>query len=155
MRSLATRASQTEIPPSLGDAVAVTQAAGFDLVIIETAGIGQGDSSIVDLVDISIYVMTSEFGAASQLEKIDMLDFADLVVVNKFEKQGSEDAVREVRKQVQRNRNAYEQPPETMPVFGTIAAKFNDDGVTALYCTLLDALREKTGNGWGKQSAQT
>ena len=129
MRSLATRASLTEIPPSLADAVAVTQAAGFGLVIIETAGIGQGDSSIVDLVDLSIYVMTSEFGAASQLEKIDMLDFADLVVVNKFEKLGSEDAVREVRKQVQRNRNAFEQPAEAMPVFGTIAAKFNDDGV--------------------------
>ena len=148
MRSLATRASQVEIPPCLADAVAVTQAAGFDLVIVETAGIGQGDSSIVDLVDLSIYVMTSEFGAASQLEKIDMLDFADLVVVNKFEKRGSEDAVREVRKQVQRNRNAFEQPPEAMPVFGTIAAKFNDDGVTALYCALLDALKNKTGSAW-------
>jgi methylmalonyl-CoA mutase len=148
MRSLATRASLTEIPPALGDAVAVAQAAGFDLIITETAGIGQGDSSIVDLVDLSIYVMTSEFGAASQLEKIDMLDFADLVAVNKYEKRGSEDAVREVRKQVQRNRNAFEQPPEEMPVFGTIAAKFNDDGVTALYIALLEALQEKTGQAW-------
>jgi methylmalonyl-CoA mutase len=92
-----------------------------------------------------MYVMTSEFGAASQLEKIDMLDFADLVVVNKFEKRGGEDAVRDVRKQVQRNRNAFDQPPEDMPVFGTIASKFNDDGVTALYHALLDAMQEKTG----------
>jgi isobutyryl-CoA mutase len=125
--------------------LAVAKAAGFDLVIVETAGIGQGDSSIVDLVDVSLYVMTSEFGAASQLEKIDMLDFADLVVVNKFEKRGGEDAVRDVRKQVQRNRVAFDQPPEAMPVFGTIAAKFNDDGVTALYHALLDTIAAKTG----------
>jgi methylmalonyl-CoA mutase len=92
-----------------------------------------------------MYVMTSEFGAASQLEKIDMLDFADLVVVNKFEKRGGEDAVRDVRKQVQRNRNAFDRPPEDMPVFGTIASKFNDDGVTALYHALLDTIKEKTG----------
>ena len=145
MRSLATRQAQTEIPPSLSDAVAVAKAAGFDLLIVETAGIGQGDSSIVDLVDVSMYVMTSEFGAASQLEKIDMLDFADLVVINKFEKRGGEDAVRDVRKQVQRNRVAFEKPPEQMPVFGTIAAKFNDDGVTALYHALLDTIASKTG----------
>jgi methylmalonyl-CoA mutase len=148
MRSLATRASHTEIPASLTDAVAVVRAAGFDLIIVETAGIGQGDSSIVDLVDLSIYVMTSEFGAASQLEKIDMLDFADLVAVNKFEKRGSEDAVRDVRKQVQRNRVAFDRPAESMPVYGTIAAKFNDDGVTALYHGLLARLREKTGQPW-------
>ncbi|MBR9981124.1 MAG: methylmalonyl-CoA mutase, partial [Desulfatitalea sp.] len=111
----------------------------------ETAGIGQGDSSIVDIVDLSVYVMTSEFGAASQLEKIDMLDFADLVVINKFEKRGGEDAVRDVRKQVQRNRVAFEQPPEKMPVFGTIAARFNDDGVTALYHALLETIAAKTG----------
>ena len=145
MRSLATRQTQAEIPESLPDAVTVAKAAGFDLVIVETAGIGQGDSSIVDLVDVSLYVMTSEFGAASQLEKIDMLDFADLVVVNKFEKRGGEDAVRDVRKQVQRNRVAFDQPPEAMPVFGTIAAKFNDDGVTALYHALLDTIAAKTG----------
>jgi methylmalonyl-CoA mutase len=148
MRSLATRSAQTEIPTSLVDAVAVTQAAGFDVIIVETAGIGQGDSRIVDLVDLSIYVMTSEFGAATQLEKIDMLDFADLVAVNKFEKRGSEDALRDVRKQVQRNRNAFGQPPEAMPVFGTIAAKFNDDGVTALYHALLDKIRQKTNAPW-------
>jgi methylmalonyl-CoA mutase len=145
MRSLATRGSQTEIPAALTECVQVAKAAGFDLVIAETAGIGQGDSQIADMVDVSIYVMTSEFGAASQLEKIDMLDFADLVVINKFEKRGSEDAVRDVRKQVQRNRNAWDRAPEDMPVFGTIASKFNDDGVTALYHALLDTIAEKTG----------
>ena len=145
MRSLATRQSLTEIPEALADVIHVVKAAGFDLVIAETAGIGQGDSSIVDLTDISIYVMTSEFGAASQLEKIDMLDFADLVVVNKFEKRGGEDAVRDVRKQVQRNRNLWESSPEEMPVFGTIASKFNDDGVTALYHAVIAAVKEKTG----------
>ncbi|MFZ1202394.1 MAG: methylmalonyl-CoA mutase family protein, partial [Desulfobacterales bacterium] len=145
MRSLATRSSQTEIPAALAECVLVAKAAGFDLVIAETAGIGQGDSRITDMVDVSIYVMTSEFGAASQLEKIDMLDFADLVVVNKFEKRGGEDAVRDVRKQVQRNRNAWDKTPEEMPVFGTIASRFNDDGVTALYQALLDTIAEKTG----------
>ncbi|UCH21473.1 MAG: methylmalonyl-CoA mutase family protein, partial [Deltaproteobacteria bacterium] len=145
MRSLATRRSQTEIPEALTEGIEVAKAAGFDLIIAETAGIGQGDSKIVDLVDVSMYVMTSEFGAASQLEKIDMLDFADLVVVNKYEKRGSEDAVRDVRKQVQRNRNAWEQAPEEMPVFGTIASKFNDDGITSLYHAILDKIAEKTG----------
>ncbi|MCF8081027.1 MAG: methylmalonyl-CoA mutase family protein [Desulfobacterales bacterium] len=145
MRSLATRKSRTELPMVLSEALHVARAAGFDLVIAETAGIGQGDSSIVDFVDVSMYVMTSEFGAASQLEKIDMLDFADLIVVNKFEKRGGEDAVRDVRKQVQRNRNAFDKPAEEMPVFGTIASKFNDDGVTALYQAMLDTVAEKTG----------
>jgi methylmalonyl-CoA mutase len=145
MRSLATRRSQSEIPSGLEDVIAVGRAAGFDAIIVETAGIGQGDSRIVDLVDLSIYVMTSEFGAASQLEKIDMLDFADLVVVNKFEKRGSDDAVQDVRKQVQRNRNAFEQPVQAMPVFGTIAAKFNDDGVTALYHAILKGIQNKSG----------
>ena len=148
MRSLATRQSQTEIPTSLPDILNAAKAAAFDLIIIETAGIGQGDSSIIDLVNLSVYVMTSEFGAASQLEKIDMLDFADLVVVNKFEKRGSEDAVRDVRKQVQRNRDALDQDLEDMPVFGTIASKFNDDGVTAFYQTLLDNLKKKTGKAF-------
>jgi isobutyryl-CoA mutase len=145
MRSLATRRSHTEIPVSMPDCINVAKAAGFDLVIVETAGIGQGDSHIIDLVDVSIYVMTAEFGAASQLEKIDMLDFAEIVVVNKYEKRGGEDAVRDVRKQVQRNRNDWEKPAEEMPVFGTIASKFNDDGVTAFYHTVLDAIAEKTG----------
>jgi len=145
LRSLATRKSQTEIPAVLGEAVETVKAAGFDLIIAETAGIGQGDSSIIDLVDISIYVMTSEFGAASQLEKIDMLDFADLIVINKFEKRGAEDAVRDVRKQVQRNRKAWDQAPADMPVFGTISSKFNDDGVTALYHAIFDTIAKKTG----------
>ena len=145
LRSLATRRSQTELPAVLTEAIEVTQAAGYDLIVAETAGIGQGDSSITDLVDLSIYVMTSEFGAATQLEKIDMLDFADLVVINKFEKRGGEDAVRDVRKQVQRNQKLWDMDPAEMPVFGTIAAKFNDDGVTALYHVIIDKVAEKTG----------
>ena len=145
MRSIATRRSNTEIPDALPEAIEVVKAAGFDLVIAETAGIGQGDSNIIDLVDLSIYVMTSEFGAASQLEKIDMLDFADLIVVNKYEKRGGEDAVRDVSKQVQRNRNAWDKSPKEMPVFGTIASKFNDDGLTALYHAILDTIAEKAG----------
>jgi methylmalonyl-CoA mutase len=145
MRSLATRESRTELSEAIGDAVEVLQAAGFDLVIVETAGIGQGDAEIVDLVDLSVYVMTPEFGAPSQLEKIDMLDFADLIVVNKYEKWGGDDAIREVRKQVQRNRRQWDLGSEAMPVFGTIASKFNDDGITALYQALLDLIAEKTG----------
>ncbi len=145
MRSLATRKSGTELPEAGGDAVEVFQAANFDLIVVETAGIGQGDADIVDLVDVSIYVMTPEFGAPSQLEKIDMLDFADLIAVNKYEKRGGDDAVREVGKQVRRNRREWDQPVEDMPVFGTIASKFNDDGVTALYRALLEVIAKKTG----------
>jgi methylmalonyl-CoA mutase len=145
MRSIATRKSRTELSEAGGDVVEVFQAAGFDLIVVETAGIGQGDTDIVDLVDLSIYVMTPEFGAPSQLEKIDMLDFADLVAVNKYEKQGGEDAVREVGKQVRRNRREWDKGVDDMPVFGTIASKFNDDGVTALYQALLDVIEKKTG----------
>ncbi len=145
MRSLATRKSHMEVPEALPEILLILKAAGFDLIFVETAGIGQGDSQIVDLVDLSLYVMTSEFGAATQLEKIDMLDYADLVVVNKYEKRGGEDAVRDVRKQVQRNRDAFDIELEDMPVFGTIASKFNDDGVTSLYQTILETIREKTG----------
>ncbi|MEJ2431132.1 MAG: methylmalonyl-CoA mutase family protein [Deltaproteobacteria bacterium] len=145
MRSLATRESRTELSKALGDAVEVLKAANFDLIIAETAGIGQGDTEIVDLVDLSIYVMTPEFGAPSQLEKIDMLDFADFIVVNKYEKRGGDDAIREVRRQVKGNREEWDRKPEEMPVFGTIASKFNDDGVTALYQALLDMMTEKTG----------
>ncbi|MBL7207680.1 MAG: cobalamin-dependent protein, partial [Desulfobacterales bacterium] len=145
MRSFATRRSNAEITDALPESIDVVKSAGFDLIIVETAGIGQGNSKITDLVDVSIYVMTSEFGAASQLEKIDMLDYADLVVVNKYEKMGGEDAVRDVRKQIQRNRNAWDKLPEDMPVFGTIASKFNDDGVTALYHSILTTIADKTG----------
>ncbi len=145
MRSLATRRSSTEIPEALPEVLLALKAAGFDLIIAETAGIGQGDSRIVDLADVSVYVMTSEYGAPSQLEKIDMLDFADLVAVNKYEKRGSEDAVRDVRKQVQRNRKAFDRRPDEMPVYGTIASKFNDDGVTAFYHAILDEIEKKTG----------
>ncbi|MGH8745014.1 MAG: fused isobutyryl-CoA mutase/GTPase IcmF, partial [Burkholderiales bacterium] len=133
MRSLATRASGAEIAAAVPEAVAACRAAGFDLVVVETSGIGQGDAAIVPHVDVSLYVMTPEFGAASQLEKIDMLDFADFVAINKFDRKGAEDALRDVRKQVQRNREAFKSPPGEMPVFGTIASRFNDDGVTALY----------------------
>ena len=143
MRSLATRRSQTELPEVLPDAIAVVKAAGYDMILVETAGIGQGDSRVVDMVDMSVYVMTAEFGAPSQLEKIDMLDYADIVVVNKYEKKGSEDALRDVRKQVQRNRKAFDKDPREMPVFGTIASKFNDDGITAFYHGLLDLIAEK------------
>jgi len=133
MRSMATRASQTELSESIKDALHVLKAAQFDLIIAETAGIGQGDTRIVDWSDYPIYVMTSEFGSPSQLEKIDMLDFAKLVVVNKFEKQGSEDAIRDVSKQMQRNLKLWDSDVNTLPVFGAIASKFNDDGVTSIY----------------------
>ena len=118
MRSLATQNSASEISEALPEAIQVVKAAGFDLIIAETAGIGQGDSKITEMADISIYVMTSEFGAPSQLEKIDMLDYADLIVVNKFEKKGSDDAIRDIRKQVQRNSKQWETAPEDLPVFG-------------------------------------
>src|SRR5439155_14829595 len=127
---------------AIGDAIAACKAAGYDLIIIETAGIGQGDAAIVPHADLTLYVMTPEFGAASQLEKIDMLDFADFVAINKFDRKGAEDALRDVRKQVQRNREAFRTAPESMPVFGTIAARFNDDGVTALYHAIADKLAD-------------
>ncbi|CAN2042605.1 Isobutyryl-CoA mutase / P-loop GTPase [Candidatus Magnetomoraceae bacterium gMMP-15] len=145
MRSLATRQSGTELSDAVTESIEILQAAGFDLIIAETAGIGQGDASIVDMVDVSMYAMTSEFGAASQLEKIDMLDFADVIVVNKYEKRGGEDAVRDVRKQVQRNLNAWTKSLKDMPVFGTIASKFNDDAVTSLYHYILELIKQKNG----------
>ena len=141
MRSLATREFGSEISAALPDVIAACKVAGFDLVIVETSGIGQGDAAIVPHVDIPMYVMTPEFGAASQLEKIDMLDFAAFVAINKFDRKGAADALRDVAKQVQRNREAWSVPTEQMPVFGTMAARFNDDGVTALY----QALKERLG----------
>jgi isobutyryl-CoA mutase len=133
MRSLATREFGSEISAALPDVIAATKCAGFDMVIVETSGIGQGDAAIVPHVDVPLYVMTPEFGAASQLEKIDMLDFAEFVAINKFDRKGAADALRDVAKQVQRNKEAWTTPTEQMPVFGTMAAHFNDDGVTALY----------------------
>ena len=145
-RSVATRGSKTEVPDYLGDIITATKAAGFDMVIVETPGIGQGDGAIVDLVDVSLYVMTPEFGAASQLEKIDMLDFADCVAINKMDRKGALDAVRDVRKQIQRNREAFGTSPDQMPVFGCMASKFADPGVTALYQELLKVFADKGFN---------
>ncbi|HXV94040.1 MAG TPA: fused isobutyryl-CoA mutase/GTPase IcmF [Pseudonocardia sp.] len=141
-RSMATRGSSAGLPEHLGDAIAVLKAAGFDLVIVETPGIGQGDAGIVPFVDRSLYVMTPEYGAASQLEKIDMLDFADVVAINKFERRGAEDARRDVARQLLRNREEFGLSWEDMPVFGTSAATFHDDGVTALYQHLAGMLAE-------------
>ena len=141
MRSLATRDFGNEISLALPDVIAACKVAGFDLIVVETSGIGQGDAAIVPFVDIPLYVMTPEFGAASQLEKIDMLDFAQLVAINKFDRKGALDALRDVAKQVQRNTEAWNTPIEQMPVFGTQAARFNDDGVTALYQALLPKLK--------------
>ncbi len=141
-RSLATRDTGHEVSRALADVVSAAKVAGFDLVVVETPGIGQGDAAIVPLVDLPLYVMTPEYGAASQLEKIDMLDFAQLVAINKFDRRGAADALRDVSKQVQRNRGAFDRPVESMPVFGTIASRFNDDGVTALYQALRPRLRE-------------
>ncbi len=136
MRSLATRDAGSEISAALPSVLAAVKSAGFDLVIVETSGIGQGDAAIVPLVDVPMYVMTPEFGAASQLEKIDMLDFAEFVAINKFDRKGAADALRDVAKQVQRNREAFSLAPDQMPVYGTMASRFNDDGVTALYQAL-------------------
>jgi len=147
MRSLATREASNEVPKALGDIVLCCQAADFDLVIVETPGIGQGDAAIVDTADVSLYVMTPEFGSASQLEKIDMLDFADVVAINKMDRMGAQDALRDVRKQVQRNRRQFTTPLDEMPVFGTIASRFSDLGVTALYQELLGQFNSKGFKG--------
>ncbi|MEV6032314.1 fused isobutyryl-CoA mutase/GTPase IcmF [Nonomuraea sp. NPDC052116] len=146
-RSLATRGAANEVPACLDEVITACRAAGHDLVIVETPGIGQGDAGIVPHVDVPIYVMTPEFGAASQLEKIDMLDFAEAVVINKYERRGAEDALRDVRRQLVRNREAFGVRPEDMPVFGTIAARYNDAGVTALYQYLKPLLLGEPGPG--------
>ncbi|MCZ6803042.1 MAG: methylmalonyl-CoA mutase family protein [Proteobacteria bacterium] len=143
MRSIATRSTGPEIPEYLTDIINATKARGFDVIIVETPGIGQGDAAIVPYVDTSLYVMTPEYGAASQLEKIDMLDFADVIAINKFDRKGGEDALRDVSKQVQRNRQVFDLGPADMPVYGTVASHFNDDGVTALYQQLLFQLNKK------------
>jgi len=147
-RSMATRTFGTEVPEHLQESLMVLKAAGMDLIIVETAGIGQGDAAIVPLVDVSLYVMTCDFGSQTQLEKIDMLDFADLVAVNKFDRHGSEDALHDVRKQIQRNRGEFTRPLTDFHVYGTIASRFNDDGVTSLYVGLINAINRKTGLNW-------
>jgi isobutyryl-CoA mutase len=150
MRSMATRRQNLSTSAVLADAIAYLRAADFDLVIVETAGIGQSDSEIVDLVDLPIYVMTSEFGAASQLEKIDMLDLAELVVINKFDKQGAADALRDVRKQWRRNRAAFDLAEDEVPVYPTIASQFADPGVTWVFVNLCRALAEEAGTEAGR-----
>ena len=150
LRSLATRGARGELSESIGAVLEATRA-DFDLVILETAGIGQGDSAVAELADVSLYVMTSEYGAPSQLEKIDMLDYADLVAINKFTRRGSEDALRDVRKQFQRNHELFGQAVEKMPIFGTSAAHFNDPGVNALYAHLVRTLNESCDLDWKSQ----
>ncbi|PZX05858.1 methylmalonyl-CoA mutase [Psychrobacillus insolitus] len=148
MRSLATRGSRTELSGALADVLDVVKVAGFDLIIVETSGIGQGDAEIANVSDVSMYVMTSEFGAPSQLEKIDMIDYADLIVINKFERKGSEDALRQVQKQYQRSRELWHDDIGTMPVYGTIASQFNDKGTNSLFAALVGVLNKKTGSDW-------
>lgn len=145
MRSLATRQSNLALSKHVAEAVQVMKAAQFDLIILETSGIGQSDTEILDHSNVSLYVMTPEYGAATQLEKIDMLDFADLIALNKFDKRGALDALRDVKKQYQRNHNMWEAKVEDMPVFGTIASQFNDPGTNQLYRTIMDTIVEKTG----------
>ncbi|CAH0336396.1 Fused isobutyryl-CoA mutase [Flavobacterium sp. CECT 9288] len=144
MRSLATRQSNLALSKYVADAIQVIKAANYDIIILETSGIGQSDTEIMDHSDVSLYVMTPEFGAATQLEKIDMLDFADLVAINKFDKRGSLDALRDVKKQYQRNHNLWDADLDTLPVFGTIASQFNDPGMNTLYKAIMDKVHEKT-----------
>lgn len=148
MRSLATRGSRSELTKAIEDILAVVKIAGFDLIIIETSGIGQGDADVVDIADASMYVMTSEFGAPTQLEKIDMIDYADLIAINKFDRKGSEDAMSQVQKQYQRSRLLWDKPLSEMPVYGTIASQFNDVGTNALFAAVVRVLNEKQGLDW-------
>ncbi len=145
MRSMATRQSNLAVSKHINDAVNILKAAAFDLIILETSGIGQSDTQITDYCDMSMYVMTPEYGAATQLEKIDMLDFADIVAINKFDKRGAMDALRDVKKQYQRNHKLFDRSPDSMPVFGSIASQFNDPGTNTLYRALMDIIVQKTG----------
>ncbi len=151
MRSLATRQSNLALSKHVRESIDICRAAGFDLVIVETSGIGQSDTEITEHADVSLYVMTAEYGAATQLEKIDMLDFADLVAINKFDKPGSLDALRDVRKQYKRNRQLWDAADESLPIFGTIASQFNDPGMNRLFVATLDMLAQKTGVAFATQ----
>ncbi|WP_301107290.1 fused isobutyryl-CoA mutase/GTPase IcmF [Sporosarcina sp.] len=155
MRSLATRGSRSELTTAIHDVLDVTKAAGYDLIIVETSGIGQGDAQITDISDVSMYVMTSEYGAPTQLEKIDMIDFADLIVINKFERKGSEDALNQVRKQYQRSHMRFEDELEKMPVYGTIASQFNDKGTNTLFAALVEQLNTSCGLEWSTSYADS
>ncbi len=145
MRSLATRQSNLALSKYVAEAIEVLKAASYDLIILETSGIGQSDTEILEHSDVSLYVMTPEFGAATQLEKIDMLDFADLVAINKFDKRGALDALRDVKKQYQRNHGLWHENADNLPVFGTIASQFNDPGMNTLYKQIMDMIDEKAG----------
>ncbi len=148
MRSMATRASNVSLSPSVQDALDIVKNSDFDLIILETSGIGQSDTQIVDFADVNMYVMTPEYGAATQLEKIDMLDYADIIALNKFDKRGALDALRDVKKQYQRNHNLWDKDTDEMPAYGTIASQFNDPGVNKLYKALINLINEKTGAGF-------
>ncbi len=148
MRSFATRQANLALSPYVAEALWVLKAAAFDLIIVETAGIGQSDSQVTEIADIALYVMTPEYGAATQLEKIDMIDYADLIAINKFDKRGALDALRDVRKQYQRSHGLWSSPLEAMPVFGTIASQFNDEGTNALYRAFIELARSRFGLEW-------
>lgn len=148
MRSLATRQSNLALSKHVDDAILILKTAGYDLIILETSGIGQSDTEITEHSNVALYVMTPEYGAATQLEKIDMLDFADIIAVNKFDKKGAADAVRDVKKQFQRNHKLFDQDPENMPVYGTIASQFNDPGMNTLYRNMLDLIDSKTSSNF-------
>jgi methylmalonyl-CoA mutase len=150
MRSLATRDSEVALSAHVQEAIDVCKAAAFDFIILESAGVGQSDASILDYVNVSLYVMTPEYGAASQLEKINMLDYADVIAINKFDKAGALDSLHDVKKQYKRNHNLFTAKDEELPIVGTIAAQFNDTGVNQLFELLVDSIEKKCSVDWGK-----